>query len=186
MNAEGLRPIRGPVVPGFWETNWHWAAPALLIALALVIVLFLWIRKRLRRPRVPSPEKTYRSATAPARAMLDRGDLSDLPTVLSRALRFYIEAATGIRAPEQTTEEFLAQAARKPAALAAGDGPDTAPTTETAPPLPPDAVRELAPFLTLTDEAKFGGRALDAKECRTLLDQADRFVAANEERRTRA
>ncbi|MFP4352782.1 MAG: DUF4381 family protein [Puniceicoccaceae bacterium] len=172
--AEGLRPIRRPIVPGFWEEHGQWAVPALVVALVAATALALWIRKRLRRPKPPSPLALYREETREVRALLERNETAEVPARLSRVLREYIEASTGVRAPEQTTEEFLAMAGRP-----AGDG-DAAQVSETA--LPPEAVEELRPFLALADEAKFARRALGGEECRELLSLADRFVAANEER----
>lgn len=176
MNLDGLRPIRGPVTPGFWETNWFWAAPAIAVAVILAVVLAFWVRKRLGRPKIPTAREIYETEAAEIRGLIDRGETAEVPSRLSRVLREYIETSTGLRAPEQTTEEFLAHA---------GDaGPD--PQSEAGAGLPVEAIEELRPFLTLTDEAKFARRNLGPSECTELLRIADRFVAANEDRREAA
>lgn len=165
---EGLRPIRGPIVPGFWEENWPWAAPAAALAAVGLAVAAYFLFRYLRRPRIPSPLERYRSVAAAVRASLDRGERDEIPTRLSAALREYVEGTTGFRAPGRTSEEFLAAAT------------PSAPERE-ASALPPDAVRQLEPFLRLADETKFTGRAPGEDECRELLARADRFVDAVEE-----
>lgn len=176
MNVDGLRPIRGPIAPGFWEQNWIWAAPVLLVGAALLLFLFFRIRKALRKSTAPSPEKIFANEAEAIRRLIERNETGEVPSRLSRVLREYIEASTGVRAPEQTTEEFLAGAGKP------GDEPDTSERVD----LPPDAVDELRPFLALTDEAKFARKALGSSECAELLSIAERFVAANESRRSAA
>lgn len=140
LAAEGLRPIRGPIVPGFWEQNGHWAIPALIVGLLAVLGLALWIRKRLRRPKPKSPLALYREETEEVRALLERNEHAEVPARLSRVLRQYIEAATGVRAPEQTTEEFLAMAGQAPAgpgesaAESSALEPEAAPAASARPP----------------------------------------------------
>ncbi len=115
LAAEGLRPIRGPIVPGFWEQNAQWAIPALVLGLVAVLALALLIRKSLRRPKPKSPLALYREETEEVRTLLEQNEHAEVPARLSRVLRQYIEGATGVRAPEQTTEEFLAMAGQAPA-----------------------------------------------------------------------
>jgi len=182
---EGLRPIRGPITPGFWEENAVWAIPALIAGGLILALLARWIWKRARAEKSPSPREQYESEAQEIDSLLTAGRTEEVPARLSRVLREYIEASTGVRAPEQTTEEFLAEV------LPATSGPpstgsetpedNTSGDSSTNPSTPATPFESLRPFLTLTDEAKFAGRALDAEDCRKLLDTANRFVAANEE-----
>jgi len=87
----------------------------LVLGLVAVLALALLIRKRLRRPKPKSPLALYREETEEVRALLERNEHAEVPARLSRVLRQYIEGATGVRAPEQTTEEFLAMAGQAPA-----------------------------------------------------------------------
>ena len=91
---------------------WAWNAIAALLALAGVAFL-LWRRARRRRLQRPEPSEP---AHLLALAALDRLQSDDLITLqrveefyvrVSGILRYYIEWRFGLRAPEQTTEEFL-------------------------------------------------------------------------------
>jgi hypothetical protein len=165
MAQEGLRPIRGPIVPGFWEVNWMWAVPALAIATIILLALVVWFWRWLRREKTPLPVETYQREVAEMETLLAGGHREEIPARLSRVLREYIEATTGLRAPEQTTEEFLASA---------GEGSNV---------VSAEAVAELTSFLALLDEAKFARRALTDDEMRSLFASANRFVQATEERK---
>jgi len=108
----------------------------LVLGLVAVLALAFLIRKRLRRPKPKSPLALYREETEEVRALLERNEHAEVPARLSRVLRQYIEGATGVRAPEQTTEEFLAMAGQAPAdsgesaagssALGGGEAPASA------------------------------------------------------------
>lgn len=173
MNLEGLRPIRGPITPGFWEENWIWAVPSILLVAIVALLLGLWLRRHWKQSRIPTALQIFEWETDEIRTLIERGETAEVPSRLSRVLREYIETSTGVRAPEQTTEEFLATA-----------GASTAETEEVSEEgLPEEAFEELRPFLTLTDEAKFARRNLTASECDELLRIAERFAAANENRR---
>lgn len=174
MNTDGLRPIRGPIVPGFWESHWHWAIPAILAGCALLAVVFMLIRRKMGKAKTLTALEVFRIETAAIRLLLNRKEVDEVPSRLSRVLREYIEGSTGIRAPEQTTEEFLAQASKPDAGASDSDTPKNL--------LAETAVEELRPFLTITDEAKFARKALGSDECSELLRIAEKFVAANEER----
>ena len=106
-NAE-LRDIGGPVdVPAPW---WWWVLGGAAVAAAVAGYL-LW-RKRKREAAAPPPPPPHETALAALRALL----AEDLPAKgifkpfyrrLSGLLRRYMEDRFGLRAPEQTTEEFL-------------------------------------------------------------------------------
>ncbi len=160
---EGLRPIRGPIVPGFWEQNAVWAIPAIILGAALLLVLAEWLRRRLMRGAPLTPRECYDREVTAMTHLLAEGHREEIPARLSRVLREYIEAATGVRAPEQTTEEFLAQA---------GDDPESG--------ISPEALSDLSFFLSRIDEAKYARRLLSPAELQSLFEAANRFVEANE------
>ena len=103
-----------PVLP-----PWPWIAAALL-GLAVAAGLFWWWRRRARRPTPPPPPRPAHELALEALQRLQRDNLMEQREIepfyvrLSFILRQYIEWRFGLRAPEQTTEEFLA------AALASG------------------------------------------------------------------
>ena len=107
--AAELRDIGGPMdVPVPW---WWWALGGLAIVAA--IVGFLWWRKRKREATPPPPPTPpHEIALAALRALLaedlpGKGQVKPFYMRLSDILRHYIEGQFGLRAPEQTTEEFL-------------------------------------------------------------------------------
>lgn len=103
-----LRDIGGPVdVPAPW---WWWALGGLTAAAAAAMGYFLW-RKRKRKAAAPPP-LPHETALAAMRALLAenlpaQGVVKPFYRRLSSILRRYIEDRFGLRAPEQTTEEFL-------------------------------------------------------------------------------
>ena len=91
---------------------WAWITIAVVLVLAAVAFV-LWRRARRRRLQRPEPSE---AAHLLALAALDRLQSDDLITLqhveefyvrVSGILRYYIEWRFGLRAPEQTTEEFL-------------------------------------------------------------------------------
>jgi len=194
LAQDGLRPIRGPIVPGFWEENATWAIPALIVGGLLLLLLGWWIWKRVTIEKILSPREEYEKEVDEIENLLREGHTGEIPARLSRVLRTYIEASTGIRAPEQTTEEFLAEVL--PGGIGEpnpdAESPRESSTSEEAADLEEPTVPArnetfeiLRPFLKLIDEAKFAARPLDADDCRTLIDQANRFVSVNEENKPR-
>tara|TARA_R100000027_G_scaffold10258_1_gene7378 strand:- start:16716 stop:17225 length:510 start_codon:yes stop_codon:yes gene_type:complete len=151
-------------VPSFWQEQGTWAIPAIAAAGILGILLLIWIIKRLCRPKIISPLHRYRAESAAMKKLISDGHTEEIPARLSRVLRETIEAITGIRAPEQTTEEFLSHIGSSES------------TEEDRPKIPAEAVGDLKTFLSLMDEAKYARRQLDLKENQKLLDTADHFV----------
>ena len=106
-NAE-LRDIGGPVdIPAPW---WLWALGGLAAA-AAVAGYILW-RKRKREAAAPPPPLPHETALAALRVLLAeelpaKGVYKPFYRRLSGLLRRYMEDRFGLRAPEQTTEEFL-------------------------------------------------------------------------------
>ena len=91
---------------------WAWIAIAAGLVLA-VIAFVLWRRARRRRLQRPEPSEPAHLLALAALDRLQNDDLITLQHVeefyvrVSSILRYYIEWRFGLRAPEQTTEEFL-------------------------------------------------------------------------------
>jgi hypothetical protein len=158
-DAKGITGIEAlPPLP-IW-TAWKVAG---LIGLAVFtgIALVAWRLRRRPARAVPEPlphEWALRE--------LERIEMLDLPggreierhhTLISDVLRRYLELRFGLRAPEQTTPEFLA-GLRHSTALAA-------PQQE-----------QLREFLERCDLAKFARAEFNAAECRVAVDMARAFI----------
>jgi hypothetical protein len=106
-----LRPAEGPLpLP---EAGGSWIAPGILLALLLSGGAAAWAWRRRRRPvhdapRLSPRELAHRELMALVQAdYLGREDYAGYYVELTAVVRRYIERTTDIRAPEQTTEEFL-------------------------------------------------------------------------------
>lgn len=149
----GIRPMREL---GFWETHWQWAAPALVIAIMLgAWCVYLFLRKKPKPAPTPYEQARIELTEAERRAA-DTDDKTYSASV-SNALRTYLEGAFGLRAPEQTTDEFLesAQSDKR---------------------IPEDALHALENFLKLCDLAKFARHAFGQNERNELLKTARDFI----------
>jgi hypothetical protein len=91
-------------------------APGWIVALALggvlAIALVTVLRRRKRRPIEPRRQTPEQIAQAALALLLSenlpaRGLVKEFYLRLTGIVRQYVEDTTGIRAPEQTTEEFL-------------------------------------------------------------------------------
>lgn len=109
-----LKEIAEPVdMPAPW---WPWIVGGIALV-ALVAALFWWRRrKQFERDTVPPPSP-HEFAFAEldkllALGLLEKGEAKLFYLRLSNVLRHYIEDRFGLRAPEQTTEEFLAELQR--------------------------------------------------------------------------
>lgn len=116
VSVDDLRPIAGPVSPPALPASLRWpllvggaVLGILLLATGLVVVL-----RRERRPApppaLPPEELAYRDLEwLVTQGFAERGELVEFYFHLSRIVREYIERRFGLRAPEETTEEFLAE-----------------------------------------------------------------------------
>jgi hypothetical protein len=155
-DVDDIMDIRGPQVFGFWETNGYWAIPAIILALAILgLILYFVLRKK---PEAPlSPYQRAQIALGEASALISNSDDKTFSIAVSDALRQYLEGAFSIRAPEQTTEEFLQYASKDKR-------------------ISEEALSILSRFLSLCDLAKFARHAFGTDERQELLDTARRFV----------
>lgn len=115
-SLEKLRPLAGPVeLPEERALGW-WlvlgAVPAALVAGAA----WLWCRRR-RRAAAETPLSPQELALLELERLLQQGfaqaDVKRFYVELTGIVRRYIERTHGIRAPEQTTEEFLREIERR-------------------------------------------------------------------------
>jgi hypothetical protein len=111
---EDIRDIKGLVpVPHAWW--WLWV----LLVLLIVIVICFWRRKK---PAITGETPVPLSAFEIALAAIQKLRSESPPvevfyTRLSDIVRRFIEGQFGLRAPERTTEEFLAEASLSPARM---------------------------------------------------------------------
>lgn len=158
------RPNPGPL--GWPMEWWFWILAIGLLAAVLVgalVTLVAW--RRGARPIAPmvrqSPYRLALDAIAriEAAGYLERGEVDRFYTELSGVIRHYIEGQFGLRAPEQTTEEFLQALMAKPVLLRGHR----------------DA---LASFLEQCDLVKFARVRPTRQEGQNVLSAARGFVEA--------
>ena len=106
-----LEPMTPPqAVPQVFGTAWLVAA--VVTGVLAIAAVFVVLRRRKRRPVEPlrqTPEEIAHAALALllAENLHGRGLIKEFYLRLTGIVRQYVEDTTGIRAPEQTTEEFL-------------------------------------------------------------------------------
>lgn len=131
-----------------------------LAALAALVVLFIAVRRRLRIVRMAPRERALHDLQALlGRRLAEQGRFKEFYIELTRIVRRYIERRHGIRAPRQTTEEFLQ------AAVSAGQF--SKPTIE-----------RLSAFLASADLVKFAGVAATESSARASADSARAYLEA--------
>jgi hypothetical protein len=105
------------ITPGFGIVMRYIAAAAAAVGLGFAAwVLARRVRRAVRLHRMSPRERAlFELAELVARRLVEQDRVKDFYFELTMIVRRYIERAHGIRAPEQTTEEFLAAAALHPA-----------------------------------------------------------------------
>ncbi len=140
--------------------RWWWLAGALLI-LGAVYAYF-----RNQRSRVQNVAKYQPTAEEIAHSQLEKLLAEDLPSQgmfkdfylrLTGIVRHYIEGITGLRAPEQTTEEFLREMGRQEV-------------------FSPVQSRRLKEFLEAADMVKYAGQQPDTLQIDTSTLRAKEFI----------
>ena len=134
------------------------AAVAVVLAILGVVVL----RRRKRRPIEPrrqTPEEIAQAALALllAENLPARGLVKEFYLRLTGIVRQYVEDTTGIRAPEQTTEEFLRDMRSRAA-------------------FPPERSARLAEFLEAADLVKYAGQQPEEGQIDQAIARAHEFV----------
>ncbi len=156
-NLEPMLPPR--TVSQNFAIGWLVAA-ALIVMLAIIGVVAL--RRRKRRPIEPrrqTPEEIAQNALALllAENLPGRGLIKEFYLRLTGIVRQYVEDTTGIRAPEQTTEEFLRDMRSRAA-------------------FPPDRSARLAEFLEAADLIKYAGQQPQEGQIDDAITRAHEFV----------
>jgi hypothetical protein len=155
----------GPLLlpPGQWIR--FWAAVALLLGLGVGLFLFLR-RRRAGVPLVPPIVELPPHVVALEALRRLRAEPRATPSqveafyrMVAQALRVYLERRFGLRAPEQTSEEFLQE-------------------VERGGPLSASQCIELRPFLQQCDLVKFAAHLPPDREHLETLAMAERFVEA--------
>ncbi len=104
-----IRDIKGPVgLPGPPLGMWFWGGVCLLIFLVIGTLLCL---KKKAQPKpvavLPAHLRALQALEKIEAMGLDRKNIKEYYFLVSGVLRRYLEDRFGLRAPEQTTEEFL-------------------------------------------------------------------------------
>ena len=106
-----LAPMLAPI-PIEQSYNTWWIA-AIVAGIAIAIALVLWLRRKqgptIIMARQLTPEEIARAALEQllSENLPTAGLFKDFYVRLTGVVRYYIEGTTGVKAPEQTTEEFL-------------------------------------------------------------------------------
>ena len=154
-----LRDIADPVdMPVPW---WWWVLAAFVTCTALAALGWWWHRRRQARS-VPRTVTAHEAALAKLDALLAEDLLADgylklFYLRLSDIVRHYIEDRFGLRAPEQTTDEFLVALAN-------------------APQIRGDHQQLLRRFLRQADMVKFAKFKPGADETGGAVEAARRFI----------
>lgn len=135
--------------------------PRVLAGCCVLAAIVAGILYLVRRPRPsPPPPPPHETALRRLRELADRGLSADriepFFVEVTGIVRDYIEQAFGVRAPEQTTEEFLAEMVTSPAVARHR------------------AVLE--PFLVAADEVKFACMRPDVAAMRRAFETAETFI----------
>ncbi len=140
--------------------RWWWFAAALLLVVA-VGAIFLNRRRRVHNVMAyqPTAEEIahLQLESLLAEDLPSRGMFKDFYLRLTGIVRIYIEGVTGLRAPEQTTEEFL-QEMRSQQVFAAVQS------------------QRLKDFLEAADLVKYAGQQPDSTEVETSIVRAKEFI----------
>ena len=161
-SLDDMLPAAGPVeltaedVPTNW---WPWGSLA-AIALAGGGLIWWWRARRRKASRETPPqprEMAYLELQALLEADLAVKDVKLYYVELTAVVRRYIERTTGIRAPEQTTEEFL----REIGTVAAFSEQEA---------------QRLKDFLESADLVKFAAHQPRTEDIRESFDRAKTFI----------
>ena len=162
VDPSQLRDIPGPEPIAESKSPWipvlRWSGAA-LVALAAIMFALEWRRRHKRpTPELPPHEWAVRElARLEGMGLPQHGQAERFHTLLSDTIRRYLELRFQLRAPRQTTTEFL-EAMR------------------TAPQLDADQRNLLQGFLERCDLAKFARADYSADECRATTEMARSFV----------
>jgi len=154
-NLDTLSDIRGPIeIPSIWS----WLLPVLIAAALGVLAWVWWILRKRRRTTAQIQETAADRARMRLREAWKCVDRPErFCTRLSEIVRVYLEERFRLRAPEQTTEEFLADTQKNTLLDLRHQG-------------------LLAQFLEQCDLVKFAGQEPGRKDLEHLHDAATNFI----------
>jgi hypothetical protein len=160
-NAADIHDIKPPeAVPFDWRP--YGIAGGTVLAVGLLGATFFYLLNRPRRQRVVPPRPAHEVALAAlnrlrAQRFIEEGRFEEYYVQLSGIVRRYLEDRFHVRAPEMTTEEFLAAAANDGRLIVAHR-------------------RLLAEFLSQADLVKFARHLPTLKDSESAYEAARRFV----------
>jgi hypothetical protein len=142
-------------------TLWIFACLAGVAALAGILYGLTQLSRRVREYRMSPVERAIAELQRLlSRNLPERGLFKDFYIELTMVVRRYIERAHGIRAPEQTTQEFLAAAASQPS-------------------FTPEVIAQLRTFLESADLVKFAGQEATTSMTDDATAKARRYVESD-------
>jgi len=160
---EQLRGIKGPVN---WEQKKTWRMLVVLLIVVLIIFVLIYLvlhrRARAETPAVPPPVPPHILALRALDALLEKGyikssRIEEFYVELSSIARDYLENRFNLRAPEQTTEEFIHEAVNSHL-------------------LSQEHQQTLREFLEQSDLVKFARHAPEENDMQAAFDAAKHFV----------
>ncbi|MDG1896098.1 MAG: hypothetical protein P8J37_14440 [Fuerstiella sp.] len=161
--APSLNDLRPPAPPvelpeSALKTAWLWSVGGII----LLVGGYLMVRRRRRgsatdEPRVSPQELANRELRELISRKLSETNVKAFFVELTGIVRRYIERSTGVRAPEQTTEEFLREVSANSL-------------------FPQDTNTRLAAFLESADLVKFAGYHPDPEAIKQSTHRAKRFI----------
>ncbi len=141
-------------------TAWWWLAGVLLIVTSCA-AYFLRSRSKVKATDVyqPTPEEIAHSQLASllAEDLPSQGMFKDFYLRLTGIVRHYIEGITSLRAPEQTTEEFLREMGQKEI-------------------FSNEQSKGLKEFLEAADMVKYAAQRPDASQVESSIHRAKEFI----------
>ncbi len=158
--GEGLRDIKFPIYIPFS------IPPAVIISCALLVVagLVAWIlyQRRKSKEKIEPPCPAHEQALIELEKiesmnLIKKGQIKEYYYMVSDVLRRYLEGRFSLRAPEQTTEEFLDNVTKSDA-------------------LENKYIKLLKEYLLHCDMVKYAKFEPDKAECGKLIDTTRRFV----------
>ncbi|MEE3370762.1 MAG: hypothetical protein VX346_15590 [Planctomycetota bacterium] len=167
-SLSGLRPAASPVaLPPPPSRRLVWGGLAAVALGTLAATAFWWRKRKVDEPELSPAELAWLELERLVAADLAVADIKAYYSELTGVVRRFIERSTGIRAPEQTTEEFLRAIAR--------DQSFSAPSSQ-----------RLAAFLQAADLVKFAGYQPASHDIEESFRRAQQFIGLEREVETGA
>jgi len=109
---EGLKDIKFPLALPFVFPETGLIALVILLALGVGFILWRYLQRRVTREKPIPPQAAHEIALKELEKiekldLIQKGEIKEYYYLISSCMRFYVENRFGLRAPEQTTEEFL-------------------------------------------------------------------------------